>query len=147
MSMSRRMRDDYRHFHTIITRWMDNDVYGYVNNIVYYGYLDTVADTYLIEQGVLNPEHNNIIDLIIETRCNYLVSSSSPDPVAAGLCVTRLGNTSVHYEAGLLRGDTREAATQGHFVHVYVDHETRRSVVLLDMLRAVLGSLASNITA
>ena len=147
MSTHRQTRDDYRHFHTITTRWMDNDVYGHVNNVVYYSYFDTVVNAYLIEQGVLNPEHSDTIGLVIETQCNYFAPLSFPDPVVAGLRVARLGNTSVRYEVGLFRCDAQEAAAQGHFVHVYVDRETRRPVPLPDALRAVLEPLASNITA
>ncbi|MDF6543541.1 acyl-CoA thioesterase, partial [Escherichia coli] len=91
MSTPRQTRDDYRHFHTITTRWMDNDVYGHVNNVVYYSYFDTVVNAYLIEQGVLNPEHSNTIGLVIETQCNYFAPLSFPDPVVAGLRVARLG--------------------------------------------------------
>lgn len=147
MSTLRQTRNDYRHFHTITTRWMDNDVYGHVNNVVYYSYFDTVVNAYLIGQGVLNPEHSDTIGLVIETQCNYFAPLSFPDPVVAGLRVARLGNTSVRYEVGLFRGDAQEAAAQGHFVHVYVDRETRRPVPLSDALRAVLEPLAANITA
>jgi acyl-CoA thioester hydrolase len=147
MSTLRQTRDDYRHFHTITTRWMDNDVYGHVNNVVYYSYFDTVVNAYLIEQGVLNPEHSDTIGLVIETQCNYFVPLSFPDPVVAGMRVARLGNTSVRYEVGLFRGDAQEAAAQGHFVHVYVDRETRRPVPLPDALRAVLEPLATGIAA
>lgn len=140
-------RASYRAFHEITTRWEDNDVYGHVNNVVYYSYFDTVVNAYLIEQGVLNPERSDTIGLVIETQCNYFAPLSFPDLVVAGLRVARLGNTSVRYEVGLFRGDAQEAAAQGHFVHVYVDRETRRPVPLPDALRAVLEPLASNITA
>src|SRR6201991_1330100 len=102
-------RSAYPHFLPITTRWMDNDVYGHVNNVVYYSYFDTVVNAYLIEQGVLNPAHSNHISLVIETQCNYFAPLSFPDPVVAGLRVARLGNTSVRYEVGLFRGDTQEA--------------------------------------
>jgi acyl-CoA thioester hydrolase len=126
---------------------MDNDVYGHVNNVVYYSYFDTVVNAYLIEQGVLNPETSETIGLVIETQCNYFAPLSFPDPVVAGLRVARLGNTSVRYEVGLFRGDAHEAAAQGHFVHVYVDRETRRPVPLPDALRAALEPLAANAVA
>ena len=140
-------RADYAHFLAISTRWSDNDVYGHINNVVYYSYFDTVVNAYLIEQGVLNPERSDTIGLVIETQCNYFAPLSFPDPVVAGLRVARLGNTSVRYEVGLFRGDAQEAAAQGHFVHVYVDRETRRPVALPDALRAVLEPLASDIPA
>ena len=138
---------DYPHVLSIPTRWMDNDVYGHVNNVVYYSYFDTVVNAYLIERGVLKPEHSDTIGLVIETQCNYFAPLSFPDPVVAGLRVARLGNTSVRYEVGLFRGDAQEAAAQGHFVHVYVDRDTRRPVPLPDALRAVLEPLAVNIPA
>lgn len=140
-------REAYRHFSPITTRWMDNDVYGHVNNVVYYSYFDTVVNAYLIEQGVLDPERSDTIGLVIETQCNYFAPLSFPDTVVAGLRVARLGNTSVRYEVGLFRGDAHEAAAQGHFVHVYVDRETRRPVPLPSALRAALEPLAIQITA
>ena len=140
-------RRDYPHFQRVPTRWSDNDVYGHVNNVVYYSYFDTVVNAYLIEQGVLNPETSETIGLVIETQCNYFAPLSFPDPVVAGLRVARLGNTSVRYEVGLFRGDAHEAAAQGHFVHVYVDRETRRPVPLPDALRAALEPLAANAVA
>lgn len=147
MSMPRQTRDDYRHFQTITTRWMDNDVYGHVNNVVYYSYFDTVVNAYLIEREVLDPQHSDTIGLVIETQCNYFASLSFPDPVVAGLRVARLGNTSVRYEVGLFRADAHEAAAQGHFVHVYVDRETRRPVPLPPALRAVLEPLVTSVAA
>ncbi|MDE2202327.1 MAG: acyl-CoA thioesterase [Burkholderiaceae bacterium] len=147
MSTPRQTRDDYRHFQTITTRWMDNDVYGHVNNVVYYSYFDTVVNTYLIERGVLDPQHSDTIGLVIETQCNYFASLSFPAPVVAGLRVARLGTTSVRYEVGLFRADAHEAAAQGHFVHVYVDRDTRRPVPLPQALRAVLEPLVTSIAA
>ena len=131
-------RPDYRHFLSITTRWMDNDVYGHVNNVVYYSYFDTVVNTYLIGQGVLNPNAGSTIGLVIETQCNYFAPLSFPDTVVAGLRVAKLGNTSVRYEVGLFRGDEKIAAAQGHFVHVYVDRESRRPVPLQPPMRAAL---------
>jgi len=134
-------RSAYRHFLPIPTRWMDNDVYGHVNNVVYYSYFDTVVNRYLIEQGVLDPADGETIGLVIETQCNYFDSLSFPDTVLAGLRVARLGNTSVRYEVGLFRGEAQTAAAQGHFVHVYVDRDTRRPVPLPDALRRALAPL------
>ncbi|TWG80409.1 acyl-CoA thioester hydrolase [Cupriavidus gilardii J11] len=137
-------RDTYRHLLPITTRWMDNDAYGHVNNVVYYSYFDTVVNRYLIERGVLDPQAGDTIGLVIETQCNYFASLSFPDTVVAGLRVARLGNTSVRYEIGLFRNDDDRAAAQGHFVHVYVDRESRRPVplppALRDALRPLLGT-------
>ena len=131
----------YPHSQAITTRWMDNDVYGHVNNVVYYSYFDTVVNTYLIRQGVLDIETGSTIGLVIETHCNYFSSLSFPDTVMAGLRVARLGTTSVRYEVGLFSGDGETAAAQGHFVHVYVDRATRRPVALPEPLRRALEPL------
>jgi acyl-CoA thioester hydrolase len=137
----RDMRDAYRHFQPITTRWMDNDAYGHVNNVVYYSYFDTVVNTYLIRAGVLEPNTSSIIGLVIETQCNYFSPLSFPDTAVAGLRVARLGNSSVRYEVGLFRNDEEVSAAQGHFVHVYVDRDTRRPVPLPAPLREVLARL------
>ncbi|USE81374.1 acyl-CoA thioesterase [Cupriavidus gilardii] len=134
-------RDRYRHFLPITTRWMDNDVYGHVNNVVYYSYFDTVVNRYLIERGVLDIEAGDTIGLVIETQCNYFASLSFPETVIAGLRVARLGNSSVRYEVGLFREGDDSAAAQGHFVHVYVDRQTRRPVALPEPLRKALEPL------
>jgi len=131
-------RSAYPHFLTITTRWMDNDVYGHVNNVVYYSYFDTVVNEYLIRAGVLDFERGATIGLVVETHCNYFAPVVFPERVDAGLRVTRLGASSVRYEVGLFREGSDEAAAHGHFVHVYVDRVTRRPVNLPDALRAAL---------
>ncbi len=136
-------RSAYLHFLSIPTRWMDNDVYGHVNNVVYYSYFDTVVNSYLIREGVLDIEAGPTIGLVIETQCNYFSSLSFPDTVVAGLRVAKLGNSSVRYEVGLFRGDDETAAAQGHFVHVYVDRATRRPVSLPPALREALLPLVA----
>jgi acyl-CoA thioester hydrolase len=136
-------RADYRHFQTIPTRWIDNDVYGHVNNVVYYQYFDTVVNQYLIEQGALDIEKSAVIGLVVETHCNYFASITFPDVVHAGLRVARLGSTSVRYEIGLFRNEDVEAAAQGHFVHVYVDRATRRPATLPEALRQALAGLVA----
>src|SRR3990170_5446915 len=99
------MRDEYPHLQTITTRWSDNDVYGHVNNVVYYSYFDTVVNQYLIEQRALNIEASKVIGLVVETQCQYFASITFPDVVHAGLRVAKLGNSSVRYEIGLFRND------------------------------------------
>jgi acyl-CoA thioester hydrolase len=139
-------RSAFPHFQAIPTRWMDNDVYGHVNNVVYYSYFDTVVNQYLIEQRVLDIETSGVIGLVIETRCNYFRSITFPDVVHAGLRVARLGNSSVRYEIGLFRNDDEDAAAQGHFVHVYVDRATRRPTPLPTALRAALARILHQVT-
>ncbi len=137
-----RPRDAYRHFLPITTRWMDNDVYGHVNNVVYYSYFDTVVNEYLIRAGVLDVEHGQTIGLVVETQCNYFAPLVFPQSVDAGLRVAKLGTSSVRYEIGLFAAGETAPAAQGHFVHVYVDRGTRRPMPLPDALRAALEPLA-----
>jgi acyl-CoA thioester hydrolase len=136
-------RDEYRHFRAITTRWLDNDVYGHVNNVVHYAYFDTVVNQYLIEQGVLDFETSPVIGLVVETQCSYFTPIAFPDTVHAGLRVARLGNSSVRYEVGLFRNDEPRAAAQGHFVHVYVTRATRTPTVLPPALRLALEAIAA----
>jgi len=136
------IRSDYRHFQRIPTRWMDNDVYGHVNNVVYYAYFDTVVNQYLIEQGVLDIERSPTIGLVVETHCEYFAPITFPDVVHAGLRVAKLGNSSVRYEIGLFRNDAGAAAAQGHFVHVYVERASRRPAPLPPPMRAALARIA-----
>ena len=134
-------RDRYRHILAIPTRWSDNDVYGHVNNVVYYSYFDTVVNTYLIENGVLDIENSPVIGIVVETKCTYKAELTYPETVHAGLRVARLGNTSVTYEIALFRDGVTEPAATGYFVHVYVDRETRQPVPLPADLRAALEPL------
>jgi acyl-CoA thioester hydrolase len=136
-------RSAYVHFLPISTRWMDNDVYGHVNNVVYYSYFDTVVNEYLIRKGALDIEHGTTIGLVVETQCNYFAPLVFPERVEAGLRVARLGSSSVRYEVGLFREGETQPAAQGHFVHVYVDRATRRPVSALPAaLHAALAPLA-----
>ena len=137
-------RSDYQHFHAITTRWMDNDAYGHVNNVVYYSWFDTVVNQFLIANGALDIEHSPVIGLVIETQCNYFASVAFPERVTAGVRVAKLGNSSVRYEVGIFREDEDTASAQGHFVHVYVDRVTRRSSAIPDDMRALLQSILVN---
>lgn len=134
-------RADYRHFLQIPTRWMDNDVYGHVNNVVYYSYFDTVINRYLIDEGVLDIHQGGVIGLAIETQCRFFKSLTFPDIVDAGLRVGKLGNSSVRYEIGLFTQGEPDIAAAGHFVHVFVDRETRRPTPIAGALRQALAAL------
>ncbi|MCW5626314.1 MAG: acyl-CoA thioesterase [Burkholderiales bacterium] len=134
-------RTAYRHFRRITTRWHDNDVYGHVNNTIYYTWFDTAVNQYLVEQGVLHIEASAVIGLVVETRCNYFAPIAFPDTVDAGIRVAKLGSSSVRYEVGLFRNDDPLAAAQGHFIHVYVDRAARRPAAVPPAMRAVLESL------
>ena len=134
-------RSAYQAFRSITTRWADNDVYGHVNNVVYYSWFDTAVNAHLIDQGVLDIHAGGTIGLVIETQCNYFASLSFPQTVEAGLRVTRLGTSSVRYEVGLFAEGEPMTAALGHFVHVYVDRQTRRPCALPEKLRSVLETL------
>ena len=134
-------RSAYKAFRTITTRWMDNDAYGHVNNVVYYSYFDTVVNRYLIEAGALDIERSPVIGLVVETHCNYFSSLAFPQVVEAGLRVARLGSSSVRYEIGLFAAGEPLTAAWGHFVHVYVDRDTRRPVALPAPLNHALQGL------
>ena len=134
-------RSAYKVFRSITTRWMDNDAYGHVNNVVYYSWFDTAVNAYLIEQGVLDVEHGQTIGLVIETRCNYFAPLAFPQTVEAGIRVAQLGSSSVRYEVGLFAQGQALSAARGHFVHVYVNRETRRPTALPANLKTVLETL------
>jgi acyl-CoA thioester hydrolase len=131
-------RDGYRHFHRITTRWMDNDAYGHVNNVIYYSWFDTVVNEYLIAQGVLDVTGGAVIGLVVETQCRYFSELAFPQPVDLGLRIGRLGTSSVRYEIGVFAEGDPAASAQGHFVHVYVDRASRRPTALPAPLRAAL---------
>jgi acyl-CoA thioester hydrolase len=134
-------RSAYKVFRSISTRWMDNDAYGHVNNVVYYSWFDTAVNAYLIEQGVLDIEHGQTIGLVIETQCNYFEPLAFPQTVEAGIRVVRLGHSSVRFEVGLFAQDAVLTAAKGHFIHVYVDRATRRPTPLHEPLKTVLEKL------
>ena len=114
---------------------------GHINNVQYYSYFDTAVNRYLIEQGVLDIHKGEVIGLVVETHCNYFSSAAFPDDIEAGIRVAHLGRSSVRYEIGLFIRGREEAIAQGHFVHVYVDRETQKSVEIPDDLRSVLSAL------
>ncbi|WP_421789977.1 acyl-CoA thioesterase [Hyphobacterium sp.] len=134
-------RADYPVFFEIATRWQDNDVYGHLNNVVYYELLDTVVNRHLIEAGVLDPETSDQIGLVVESGCKYFASLAYPENVDVGLRVAHIGNSSVRYEVGAFAKGADTAAAEAFFVHVYVDAETRRPKPLPDAFRAVLVSI------
>jgi acyl-CoA thioester hydrolase len=134
-------RDHYAHCSSITTRWGDNDIYGQVNNVQYYSFFDTVVNRYLIGAGALDIHGGTVIGLVVETHCNYFAPLAFPQDVEAGLRVAHVGRSSVRYEVALFAPGEPHAAAMGHFVHVYVDRETRRPVPLPDALLAALAPL------
>ncbi|MES2090905.1 MAG: thioesterase family protein [Pseudomonadota bacterium] len=134
-------RSAYAHFSTITTRWMDNDMYGHVNNVTYYSYFDTAVNRYLIEAGVLDIHEGEVIGLVIETHCNYFAPLAFPRNVEAGIRAAHMGKSSVRYEIGLFEEGESLSAASGHFVHVYVARATRRPVPLPAPFVQVLQAL------
>jgi acyl-CoA thioester hydrolase len=134
-------RDRYKHFLTITTRWMDNDVYRHVNNVVYYSFFDTAVNEYLMRQGLLDLDHSPVVSLVVDTGCTYFRPIAFPDIVRCGLRVGELRRSSVRYEIGIFRNDEERAAAQGHFVHVACDRATHRPVSIPDAMRRALEAL------
>lgn len=134
-------RSAYRVFRQITTRWMDNDAYGHVNNVIYYSWFDTAVNAHLIEHGVLDIAHGQTIGLVIETQCNYFAPLAFPQTVEAGIRVAHIGHSSVRYEVGVFAQGDASTAAKGHFVHVYVDRQSRRPAPLPDAFRRVLENL------
>jgi acyl-CoA thioester hydrolase len=135
-------RADYRHFMPIATRWMDNDIYGHVNNVAYYSFFDTAVNGYLIDEGALDIHNGAVIGLVVETQCRYFAPIAFPDRLEAGLRVARIGNSSVRYELAIFRVGDEAPVAEGHFIHVYVDRATRRPTSLPDALRQALQRIA-----
>lgn len=136
-------RSSYRHFEPVQTRWQDNDIYGHVNNAVYYSYFDMAVNRYLITNGVIDIENGPLIGLVVSTACTYFASVSFPMALDAGIKVEHLGNSSVRYGVALFEDGDHEARASGHFVHVYVDRITRRPQHLPSYARARLGALCA----
>jgi acyl-CoA thioester hydrolase len=134
------LRNAYRVERSISTRWSDNDVYGHVNNAVYFHWFDSVLNAFLIDEGLLNLQHPDVIGLMVETHCNYFDSLAYPQPVVIGLRVGHLGNSSVRYELATF-GSADTCTAKGHLVHVYVDPQTRKPSELPARWRTLLETL------
>ena len=135
-------RSEFPHFLAIPTRWMDNDIYRHVNNVVYYSYFDTVINRFLIEAGGLDPHEGTVVGMAVETGCRFHRSMAFPDIVQAGLEISKLGTSSVRYEVGIFRNDEDGACADGHFVHVFVDRSTQRPVAIPEAIRTALATLS-----
>jgi len=135
-------RADYRHFLPLQTRWADNDVYGHVNNVAYYGYFDTIVNEYLIGASALDIHEGAVIGLVVETGCKYFAPLEFPQRLEGALRVAKIGNSSVRYELAIFEAGEEQPAAEGHFIHVYVDRKTRRPVPLPAALRSALEKIA-----
>lgn len=135
------VRSDYKAFRPITTRWMDNDVYGHVNNVIYYSFFDTAVSGWLIENGIVDYENGDIIGLAVDSQCSYFAPIAFPEVVTGAVRVDRVGSSSVTYAVGIFRGDEDSASAAGTFTHVYVDRETRRPRPLAQNVREKLEAL------
>lgn len=136
-------RSDYPHFLAIPTRWMDNDVYGHVNNVVYYSYFDTVINEHLIREGGLDIHDGRIVGYCVESQCRYLAPIAFPETIEAGLRVAHLGKSSVRYEIGLFHQGEAQPAAVGYFVHVFVDREQNKPTAIPPAIRTCLEKLTT----
>ncbi|MGN8105265.1 acyl-CoA thioesterase [Pseudomonas sp. 22072] len=135
------VREDYRHFQPITTRWHDNDAYGHVNNVTYYSFFDTAVNTYLIEQGGLDIHDGEVVGFVVSSACDYFASIAFPECIEVGLRVGKLGNSSVQYELAVFKAGEQEACAAGRFVHVFVDRASNQPVPIPGMLREAMQCL------
>lgn len=136
-------RDQFAVFRALQTRWMDNDVYGHVNNVIHYSLFDTAVNGWLMDQGLLDPRTSETYGLVVETGCRYHAELRFPDLVTAGLRIGKLGKSSVRFEIALFANDAHTAAAEGFFVHVYVDRASHRPVPIEPARRAVFETLVT----
>ena len=140
---SPQLRTSYKWFAAITARWADIDVYGHINNVVYYSYIDTAVNRFLIEGQALDPTNGNLIGLVVDSGCSYFEPLTYPAIFEVGVRVANIGNSSVRYEAGIFTEGTTLSAASGHFTHVYVDRIARRPVKLPAEFRALMNGLIS----
>lgn len=134
-------RSAFKLFKPIPTRWHDNDVFGHVNNVVYYSWFDTAVCSWLVERGFMDIKASPVVGLVVETGCTYFESVAFPETVEVGLAVERIGRSAVTYRLGIFRAGGAEAAAQGHFTHVYVQRDTQRPTEIPPALREALVAL------
>jgi len=134
-------RADFRFFAPISTRWMDNDVYGHVNNVVYYSWIDTAVNNFLIENAILELGNSEIVGVVAETNLRYLREIAYPDPITVGVRVEKLGSSSVRYASAVFRADDTVASAEGFFVHVYVQRATMKPTPIPEAQRAAFQSI------
>jgi acyl-CoA thioester hydrolase len=134
-------RAAFARFVPIATRWLDNDVYGHVNNVYYYSFFDTAVNALLVEAGLLDPAKSSIVGVVVESNCSYFQSLAFPDPIDVGVTVEALGRSSVRYLLAVFKAGAETAAAQGRFTHVYVERASQKPVPIPDGHRRVMESL------
>ena len=112
------------------TRWNDNDIYGHLNNVIYYELFDTAVNKWLIKNNLIDIKSGNNIGLIVQSGCNYFSSFKYPEDIEAGIRITKIGNSSVRYEVGLFKQNDDFASADGFFIHVFVDKDSNKPIKL-----------------
>ena len=133
-------RDQFNFFLDIQTRWADNDLYGHVNNVTYYSYFDTAANALLIQKTGFDIHQSQSIGLVVDSACSFSQELSFPEIIQVGVAIGKIGNTSLRYELAIFKQGQDQASAQGHFVHVFVDRETRKTVPISESVRETLKS-------
>ena len=143
MKIEARQRDQYPFIFPIQTRWADNDMYGHVNNVTYYSYFDTAANALLIQHADFDIRNSEIIGLVVESQCQFLQELSYPEIIEVGVAIAKLGNSSLRYDLAIFKQNQNHASAQGHFVHVFVDRQTRKSTSISTEIRDALTAFLS----
>ena len=134
-------KSEYKYFVTVTTRWMDNDIYGHINNVTYYSYFDTAANQYLIEKGGLDIQNADVVGFVVASNCEYHSPIAHPDKIEVGLRVERLGNSSVTYGLSIFKEGDDKASAHGTFTHVFVDRISNKSTPIPIEIKKVLELL------
>lgn len=140
-AIARPKKSEFRCLYPIVTRWSDNDIYGHINNVVYYSYFDSVVNRYLVEEGQLDIHQSEVVAYVVNSQCQYFSPLAYPQDVEVGLRVGKLGNSSVIYELGVFAKNQDEASAFGSFVHVFVDRKTDQSTPIPETIRGALAKL------
>ena len=135
------LRDDYQKFYPLSTRWMDNDMFGHINNVVYYSFFDTAVTHFLIETGILRLKNNPIVFYVVHTSCNFITSLSYPEEIEAGIMLKKIGKTSITYGVSVFKKDAISAAAYGEFIHVLVDRNSNKATLIPEDIRQKIKSL------
>ena len=135
------LREDYQKFYPLSTRWMDNDMFGHINNVVYYSFFDTAVTHFLIETGCLRLKNNPIVFYVVHTSCNFITSLSYPEEIEAGIMLKKIGKTSITYGVSVFKKGAISAAAYGEFVHVLVDRKSNRATPITEDIRQKIKSL------
>ena len=144
MKPKTQLRADYQFFFPIQTRWADNDLYGHVNNVIYYSYFDTAANALLIQKAAFDIHHSPIIGLVVNSSCHFLQELTYPEIIEVGVAIEKIGNSSLTYNLAIFKQGQDQAAAQGQFVHVFVDRQSKKSTPIPQQMRDALTAYLSH---